>query len=70
MQVRAPASENIAGAASTASAFAHIPIALLPLLAMPPFDSVAAAAAATTTTIKIKGNCVSSGSLAAARRRR
>ena len=27
MQVRAPASENIAGAASTASAFAHVPIA-------------------------------------------
>jgi hypothetical protein len=27
MQVRTPASENIAGAASTASAFAHVPIA-------------------------------------------
>ncbi len=70
MQVRAPASENLAGAASTASAFAHIPITLLPLLAMPPFDSVAAAAAAATTAIKNKGNSGSSGSLAAARRRR
>ena len=149
MQVRAPASENIAGAASTASAFAHVPIAagvplaaasllsssstlrsrggrsrpprrrvcglgpspraillpdssdandevriapgsgrrgiapmvggvdalfapalvLLPLLTMPPFDSVAAAAAAMTTTIKNKGNGGSGGSAAAARLR-
>ncbi len=69
MQVRTPASENIAGAASTASAFAHIPITLLPLLTMPPFDSVAEAAAATATTIKNKGNGGSSGSLAAAWRR-
>ena len=44
-------------------------LVLLPLLAMPPFDSVAAAAAATTTTIKTKGNGGSGGSLAAARPR-
>jgi hypothetical protein len=146
MQVHAPASENIAGPASTASVFAHVPIAagvplatmsllsslsmlrsrggrsrlprrhvcglgpsprtillpdssdannkvriapgskrrgitptvggadalfapalvLLPLLAMPLFDSVAAAAAATTTTIKNKSNGGSGVSLAAA----
>jgi hypothetical protein len=45
-------------------------LVLLPLLAMPPFDSVAAAAAATMTTIKNKGNGSSGGSLAAARPRR
>jgi len=45
-------------------------LVLLPLLAMPPFDSVAAAAAATTTTIKNKGNGGSGGSAAAARPRR
>jgi hypothetical protein len=44
-------------------------LVLLPLLAMPPFDSVAAAAAAMTTTIKNKGNGGSGGSLAAARPR-
>ena len=44
-------------------------LVLLPLLAMPPFDSVAAAAAATMTTIKNKGNGSSGGSLAAVRPR-
>ncbi len=41
-------------------------LVLLPLLAMPPFDSLAAAAAATRTMIKNKGKGGSSGSLAAA----
>jgi hypothetical protein len=46
-------------------------LVLLPLLAMPPFDSVAATAAATTTrTLKNKGNGGSGGSLALARPRR
>ncbi len=45
-------------------------LVLLPLLAMPPFDSVATAAAATTMTITNKGNGGSGGSLAAARPRR
>ena len=60
---------GIAPTMGSADAFAPA-LVFLPLLAMPPFDSVAAVAAASMTTIKNKGNGSSSGSLAAARRRR
>ncbi len=59
---------GIAPTMGSADAFAPA-LVFLPLLAMPPLDSVAAVAAATTTTIKNKGNGSSSGSAAAARRR-
>jgi hypothetical protein len=42
-------------------------LVLLPLLAMPPFDSVAGGGSSNDDTIKNKGNGGSSGSLAAAR---